>query len=54
MIDLVGVRFGIFCFCSGVLLASLVVALGGAFKIYTIMLIGRAVFGVCSENLIIA
>jgi MFS family permease len=53
MIDLVGVRFGIFCFCTGVI-SQFVIALGGSFEIYWVMLIGRACFGVCSENLVIA
>lgn len=54
MIDLVGVRFGIFCFCTGVLVSQFVVALGGTFEVYWVMLMGRACFGVCSENLVIA
>jgi MFS family permease len=54
MIDFLGVRFGIFCFCTGVLMAQLVVAIGGTFKVYLVMLVGRAFFGICSENLIIA
>ena len=54
MVDLLGVRVGIFCFCFGVLIAQFVVALGGSLDSYLLMLFGRAAFGVFSENLIIA
>jgi MFS family permease len=37
-----------------VLLSQVVVALGGTFKIFWLMLLGRALFGVASENLIIS
>lgn len=49
-----GVRVGIFIFTLSVLVAQTIVAFGGMFEIFWIMLVGRAFFGVASENLIIS
>ncbi|CAD8114867.1 unnamed protein product [Paramecium sonneborni] len=54
IIDRLGVRFGIFTFTLIVTIGQLIIALGGKFNEYSLMLLGRAVFGVASENLIIA
>ncbi|CAK74433.1 unnamed protein product (macronuclear) [Paramecium tetraurelia] len=54
IIDFLGVRFGIILFSAIVVVAQTIVALGGAFKIFWIMLVGRIIFGCASENLIIA
>ncbi|CAD8202056.1 unnamed protein product [Paramecium pentaurelia] len=54
IIDRLGVRFGIFTFTLIVTIGQLIIALGGQFNQYSLMLLGRAIFGVASENLIIA
>ncbi|CAD8118594.1 unnamed protein product [Paramecium sonneborni] len=54
IIDRLGVRFGIFTFTLIVTIGQLIIALGGKFNEYSLMLLGRAIFGVASENLIIA
>ncbi|CAD8084472.1 unnamed protein product [Paramecium primaurelia] len=54
IIDFLGVRFGIILFSAIVVVAQTIVALGGAFKIFWIMLVGRIIFGCASENLVIA
>jgi hypothetical protein len=37
-----------------VLISQTIVALGGTFKIFWVMLLGRGFFGISSENLIIS
>ncbi|CAD8068369.1 unnamed protein product [Paramecium primaurelia] len=54
IIDFLGVRFGIILFSAIIVVAQTIVALGGAFKIFWIMLVGRIIFGCASENLVIA
>jgi MFS family permease len=48
------VRFGIIVFSLSVLVSQLIVTIGGTFNLFWLMLVGRAFFGVSSENLIIS
>ncbi len=52
--NIIGVRIGIIFFSTTVLLSQLIVAIGGKFKLFWLMLLGRGFFGVSSENLIIS
>lgn len=54
LIDFLGVRIGIVALSIGVALFQCLVAIGGAYKSYTTMLIGRMLFGIASESLITA
>lgn len=54
IIDKLGVQFGVFTFSLAVTIAQIIIAIGGSTKTYTLMLIGRAIFGIASENLIIS
>lgn len=49
-----GVRVGIFVFTTMVLVSQTVVAIGGTFGVFWVMLMGRGLFGISSENLIIS
>ena len=54
LIDYLGVRIGLIALSFGVVIFQTVVAVGGAYKIYSIMLVGRMLFGIASESLITA
>lgn len=47
-------QFGIITFSLTVTIAQVIIAIGGSTKNYYLMLFGRAVFGVASENLVIS
>ncbi|KAM3139170.1 hypothetical protein pb186bvf_008768 [Paramecium bursaria] len=53
-IDKIGGGKGVMIFSTIVTIAQFIVALGGVFKSFHIMLFGRALFGLASEQLIIA
>jgi hypothetical protein len=54
LIDYLGVRIGLIALSFGVVIFQTVVAVGGAYKSYSIMLVGRMLFGIASESLITA
>ena len=53
-IDYLGVRIGLIALASGVALSQGIIAIGGYIYSYNLILIGRALFGLTSESLIIA
>lgn len=54
MIDFLGVRIGVVSLSVGVALAQTIVAFGGLYQSYLMLLIGRMIFGIASESLITA
>ena len=54
LIDFLGVRIGVISLSIGVALAQTIVAFGGMYKSYQVLLIGRMIFGIASESLITA
>jgi MFS family permease len=54
MIDFLGVRIGVISLSVGVALSQVIVAFGGMYQSYLILLIGRMLFGIASESLITA
>lgn len=54
LIDFLGVRIGVISLSIGVALSQTIVAFGGMYKSYHVLLIGRMIFGIASESLITA
>ena len=54
LIDFLGVRIGIITLSLGVVIFQTVIAIGGIYNSYTVILIGRMLFGIASESLITA